>query len=191
MKETLAGVVLAGGYSSRFGTDKCTFELDGRPMVSHVTGALAPLAGETYLLASSRSAPILSQYGEVMEDVDKGRGPAHALVMASRRIQSDLILVLPCDMPCVTTAGLEKIVESHRASGAVATVATDSNGRLQPLVACYDTRRLMAIPTVEPGSNRSSSLSMHNLLSFLNPVVHVELPDTQLVNINRPSDLPS
>lgn len=38
----LAGVVLAGGRSSRFGADKMLAELDGRPLIAHAVERLRP-----------------------------------------------------------------------------------------------------------------------------------------------------
>lgn len=50
----LLGVVLAGGQSRRFGSDKALALLDGRPLIEH---ALAALAGCDALVVSGRDWP--------------------------------------------------------------------------------------------------------------------------------------
>jgi molybdopterin-guanine dinucleotide biosynthesis protein A len=40
----ILGLVLAGGESRRFGTDKALAEVDGRPLIAHAIGSLAPHA---------------------------------------------------------------------------------------------------------------------------------------------------
>ena len=52
MTETIAGLILAGGKSTRFGTDKAAAPLAGRPMLQWVVDALAGVCEEIVIVAA-------------------------------------------------------------------------------------------------------------------------------------------
>jgi molybdenum cofactor guanylyltransferase len=63
---SVLGVILAGGHSTRFGSDKALAMLDGRPLIDHVASSLAKqcdaliVAGRTqegYICVDDRPAP--------------------------------------------------------------------------------------------------------------------------------------
>jgi molybdenum cofactor guanylyltransferase len=66
-----AAIVLAGGASSRFGTDKLLAPLDGRPLLQHAVGAVASLVDVVVVVvAPDASDPLLPE------------GPAVRLIVA-------------------------------------------------------------------------------------------------------------
>lgn len=56
LKDKTLGLILAGGASRRFGTDKATAELDGRFLVAHVVARATPQIDALVLNASSDPA---------------------------------------------------------------------------------------------------------------------------------------
>lgn len=104
LKSHIAGVVLAGGQSRRFGRDKAEAELDGLSLLDWSLRALAPHVG--LLLVSGRPHPL---YAEVVDSPEPGHGPlgglAGAMIEAARHGCSHL-LSLPCDTPRVTAGQL-------------------------------------------------------------------------------------
>ena len=51
--DDITGVVLAGGRATRWdGRDKGLIEVSGRPMISHVLGALTPQVGQVIINAN-------------------------------------------------------------------------------------------------------------------------------------------
>ncbi|MEM2428359.1 MAG: NTP transferase domain-containing protein, partial [Candidatus Bathyarchaeia archaeon] len=58
------GIILAGGYSRRFGTVKALIPLNGKPMIVHVVERLKPLVDELIVVVKKRIRSI----EEVLED---------------------------------------------------------------------------------------------------------------------------
>lgn len=93
----LLGAVLAGGRSSRFGSDKALAMLDGRPLIRHVIDALA--AQVTAVAVVGRDWPGCAR----IEDWPlPGLGPLGALAGALGYAADhgfDAVLSAGCDMP--------------------------------------------------------------------------------------------
>lgn len=91
----LLGAVLAGGRSSRFGSDKALALLDGKPLIEHAIAALATQTDAVIVCGREhgdsvpdRPAPDLGPLG----------GICAALHAAAER-GYDAVLTMPCDVP--------------------------------------------------------------------------------------------
>src|SRR4030043_2223866 len=49
-----SAIVLAGGFSSRFGEDKGVLELANKPLIRHVVDAVSPVVDETVVVTNSQ-----------------------------------------------------------------------------------------------------------------------------------------
>src|SRR5919201_6251699 len=78
---TAAGIVLAGGRSSRMGTPKAALEWHGSTLLRRVTGLVARgVDGPVVVVrAPGQSLPALPADVEVVEDAREGRGPLQGL----------------------------------------------------------------------------------------------------------------
>lgn len=93
-----AFVVLAGGGSRRFGTDKLSHQIDGRRLLDHT---LAPLPTDATIIVVGPTRPTTRPVTFVREQ-PAGGGPAAALVaglVAALRFGAEVIVVLPGDAP--------------------------------------------------------------------------------------------
>jgi molybdenum cofactor guanylyltransferase len=156
--ETEFGVtafVLAGGKSSRMGSDK----------------AFLPFGDETLLLRALKEAGSVTRdvrivgdagkfaaFGRVVEDVYRERGPLGGIHAALSSSPSELNLMLGVDLPFVGPKFLQYLLVRARNSGAVVTVPRTGSG-LQPLCAAY--RRgfaMVAEQSLIEGKNKIDSL---------------------------------
>jgi len=91
--------VLAGGASQRFGSPKALFEIQGRPMVSHVAEVLREAGLEPCLVVRDRT---LSGLGfRLLEEpgVD-GFYPLRGMAFALQTLQhGESALFFPCEVP--------------------------------------------------------------------------------------------
>jgi len=94
-------IVLAGGRSRRFGSDKLAADVDGRPMLAHVVDAAAAVAA-VVLVAGSSALPDPEPYG----------GPLFGLLAALERVRTPNVLLLAGDMPWVRPPVLERLLEA-------------------------------------------------------------------------------
>lgn len=93
------GVVLAGGRSSRMGTDKAFLEYRGRPLIDHMMGLLKEAGAKDVWVSGS-----LAGY-PCIPDEEKFEGPAMAIRTVLRRLErADVsgVLFVPVDMPALT-----------------------------------------------------------------------------------------
>ncbi len=103
----LTAVILAGGQARRMnGVDKALLPLAGRPLLAHVIAALRPQV-DAILLNSNRPAAQYAQFGipVIADTLPEQPGPLAGLLSALQSCDSELVLTVPCDTPCLP-AGL-------------------------------------------------------------------------------------
>lgn len=174
-----AGLILAGGNSKRFGSDKALAVVDGQPMIERVHAHLAAVASPVFISIGKKGVAYDLPLRHVL-DLYPGRGPLagiHAGLLAS---PVEWMLVAPCDMPFLDTASLQKLI-AGRDTTADAVVATDAEGRTTPVLALYHRRCLARIEA----RLALGELSLQGLLNDLE-VVNIRLNAEVLRNANDP-----
>ncbi len=140
LSNIVAGMVVAGGRSTRFGGEKAAALLDGRPLLAWAVGRLqrscrevavnARPWTETEDLARAEGLPVLH---DAPGDADGPlAGVKAGLVWAASRGAASLA-VSPCDAPLLPDDLFARLIE---AAGAGAAMAVTSEGR-QPLCAVW------------------------------------------------------
>ncbi|MFO7833356.1 MAG: molybdenum cofactor guanylyltransferase [Halohasta sp.] len=170
------GVVLAGGYSTRFGeTDKALAELDGTPMVARVADRLSDAVDRLVVscrddqqAAFDRAIAALDLAVPVRFAIDPepDRGPLAGLKHGFEQVSSTYAAVVACDMPFVDPAFVTFLFE--RAAGHDAAVPELKDGHRQPLQAVYHVDRTSAVAGRRLAVD---SRSLHGALSELDTVV--------------------
>lgn len=131
---TVTGIILAGGKSTRMGQDKAFMQWKGKSFLQHVIDAALPICDAVII---SGDQPELQNFGlPVINDLRKGEGPVTALTSCFRRVNTDVALVLSCDVPQIRPADLEHLINSHQSEIDVSLYTY--SGRQMPLVAVYN-----------------------------------------------------
>ncbi|HOV79147.1 MAG TPA: bifunctional UDP-N-acetylglucosamine diphosphorylase/glucosamine-1-phosphate N-acetyltransferase GlmU [Bacillota bacterium] len=127
----LAAVVLAAGKGTRMKSrlPKVLHKLCGKPMLSYVVEAASAAGVQKIVVVVGHGADLVAREveGAALVAVQSEQlGTGHALMQAGPHFGgfSGQILVLCGDIPLISPATLAGLVESHRASGAAATVMT-------------------------------------------------------------------
>ena len=112
-----AAIVLAGGASSRFGSDKLAANLGGRPVLDHALRAAAAVANPLVLVVGPadpvpRLPADLGADVVLARDAVAHRGPLAGLVagLAALPRRVDVVIVVAGDMPTLVPAVLELLV---------------------------------------------------------------------------------
>src|ERR1700758_5454346 len=92
------GFVLAGGQSSRMGTDKAFVELGGHTLLERALQTVSAVASEVWILGSREK---FGEFGDMIEDEFPDHGPLGGIHAALRASCQDLNLILAVDMPFV------------------------------------------------------------------------------------------
>jgi len=164
----LAAIVVAGGRSSRFGSDKLGATVGGTPLVRHsVDAALA--VGATVVVVGPRPDGLPTGV-VVVREVPPLSGPYSAVAAGLAAIDPDAELVLVLAGDLVDPGALLPALLEAAAGGAEAAVAVDASGRRQPLLAAYRVGPLLGgVSGVDP-SNRAAG-------ELLDGLHVVEVPD--------------
>jgi molybdopterin-guanine dinucleotide biosynthesis protein A len=198
----VSGIVLAGGRSSRFGTDKLAAELEGRPLLHHAISAVAAVASEVIVVAAPGSEPSLPEDPgvpiRVVHDPEPFGGPLVGLGAALVAAGHPVAIVVGGDMPRLVPGVLGLLLRSvtpgtHRSARAAVLEVPD--GRLQPLPMALEVAAARdAHDRIAPAGARS----LRELLRVLEPAT-VGLADWEaldpgratIVDIDRRNDLRS
>ncbi|MBU4277900.1 MAG: putative selenium-dependent hydroxylase accessory protein YqeC [Proteobacteria bacterium] len=132
-KSEVAGVILAAGFSTRFGGQKLTTSLAGRPLAAWaLEAALASRLGRVVLVASPELAQELGELPadlEVMLNHNAGEGQASSLRLGLEALGRDHshALFLLADQPLLSPALIDSFVEATEAGHDLAALAGDTS----------------------------------------------------------------
>ena len=184
--ERLGIMVIAGGQSSRMGTDKRFLQLGDSCLLEWQLQKTVQLPfAERYLcggMADARLAELAQRYGmELLVDEREAAGPLEGLRAGLSRLQTEYALAVSADMPLFDFSLLQPLLAEAQGELAVIPVA---GGRRQPLAGLYHRDIL---PFVEAALAHGE----HKLGQVIASVPHhfVELPAGDgFFNVNTPAD---
>lgn len=182
-----AGFVLAGGQSSRMGSDKALIELDGEPLVVHALNVLRG-AGLTAMIAGARSD--LSEYASLIDDA--GLGPLSGICAALASTSAEFAVFLSVDMPLLLPSLISVLLRHARLTQSVFTVPS-VNGFAQTFPCIIQRNALPALQS-ELDSGNDGCFS-----AFRAAAAHRDEPFTILTvedlvqagQLDHPSNLPA
>lgn len=196
------GVVIAGGFSTRFGEDdKAMATVREDPMFVRVLDRLGTVVDAIVLNCRADQRPSFERAidGAATStpirfalDSEPDRGPLAGVLAALDGVETEYTAVVACDMPWVDPAFLE-ILFDHAAGHDAAVPALD-DGQLQPTQAVYRTTAMRAVARNQLAADRRS---LHGALDRLDvdvvPVSDVEGSSAResLRDVNTPAELPS
>jgi molybdopterin-guanine dinucleotide biosynthesis protein A len=133
-----AAFILAGGRSSRMGSDKALLPFRGDTLVEHVIAQVYSVTSNITLVGDSQR---YIHFGyPVIEDSFSGCGPLAGMHAALTRASCEWNLILACDMPEVTAEFLALLMARAESGNADAVIPVAPEGRPEPLCAAYQRR---------------------------------------------------
>ncbi len=135
----VTGAILAGGRSTRMGTDKADLELawssgERLSMIQHIHDVLAEVCAETLVVGGPERSGVAAT---MVPDDHPGAGPLGGILAALTAATNDRVFVVACDMPFINAGaitGLTRLLDDHDA------VVPRVNARFETLHAVYATR---------------------------------------------------
>lgn len=198
--DAAAGIVLAGGRSSRMGRAKAALEWHGSTLLQRTTALLARTVGGPVLVvaAPGQELPDLPPGAEVVADPVEGQGPMRGLAtgLAALDGRGTVAFVCSTDLPFLHPALIRRVLREFADPGADVVMPV-ARGHRQPLAAGY---RTALVPLIEKllgeGDLRPGMLFRHcrvlqldddELLADRDVARHDPELDS-LVNVNEPAD---
>jgi molybdopterin-guanine dinucleotide biosynthesis protein A len=108
------GVVLAGGLSSRMGTDKAQLMRDDTSMLTFSKQLLRDTGIKTCVVSGNKN--IINDTSQV-NDIVSQAGPVGGIYSVIKQYQPKALLVLPVDLPLMTSSALAKLKQIGELSG--------------------------------------------------------------------------
>ncbi|MCW4047928.1 MAG: molybdenum cofactor guanylyltransferase [Candidatus Bathyarchaeota archaeon] len=192
-----SAIVLAGGFSSRFGQDKGVLELGNKPLMRHVIEAVNPIVDETIVVTNSEEkirkyAKIAGQNVRFVVDVCESQGPLIGALTGFDAAHGKYALLVPFDTPFVSREVVTFLFEL--CIGKAAAIPRWPNEHIEPLHAVYQTK--LALEAARQAVNEGK-LNMRAMIAKLRGVRYVSTlviqqldPDLKtFLNINTPLDL--
>ncbi|MBZ8180629.1 molybdenum cofactor guanylyltransferase [Oscillatoria salina] len=183
---SLTAIVLAGGQSSRMGTDKALLSIDNQPLLYRVC-QLAQVCATQVLVVT----PWLEKYQEVVPPgcrlvrETRSHGPLVGFARGLAFVDTEWVLLLACDLPCLPESELLKWLDylDSVSAEAVALLPRHPQG-WEPLAGFY---RRSCLPQINDFVNQGGK----SFQKWLKANYVQELPVTDpkmLFNCNTPAD---
>jgi molybdopterin-guanine dinucleotide biosynthesis protein A len=183
------GAILVGGASSRLGRDKALVRVGGRTLVERAESALLAVVDQVVVVGKAGTSCPLPGRRWVTDD-RPGRSALAGLCRALAAAEDRPVLVVACDHPFLAPPLLRLLLDGLAGEAAC---VPGAGGRLDPLVAAYDPRR---IGSALEGRLARGELRLSSAVLSLRPRV---LADAELravdpglvsfLNVNEPADL--
>lgn len=135
MKKTV-GILLAGGMSRRYGSDKAFAKINDYYFYEKAYHALETVCDEVIIVTREELLTLFPSHYTVITDLEtySGCGPLAGIYSAMMYKEAERYVVLPCDMPLIDAAILEQLLYRHQTEITIVEVAE----RLQPLISVWD-----------------------------------------------------
>jgi molybdopterin-guanine dinucleotide biosynthesis protein A len=195
---TTAGIVLAGGASTRFGADKLSVPLHGRPLLHHALEAVARVGDPLVLVVGPNAvAPVLPDglgvRVQLVRDRQAHHGPLAGVAGALAALPPgvDRVIVVAGDMPFLVPAVLASLLDALGRDGQVQAARLEADP-VSPLP-------FAALPAVREVADHQLAAGRRSLRALLDAVATAVVPASSwraldpegrtLRDIDAPEDL--
>jgi molybdopterin-guanine dinucleotide biosynthesis protein A len=176
----LYGIILAGGKSSRMGTNKSLLPVKGKPMIQHIALAVRSICRETWIVTNDPESYTFIPDVRLTCDLYPGKGPLAGIHAGLSALPLDSYgFVMACDMPIVSRPLVDQMCSMLPGPDAVVYPG-------QPFHGIYHTR---LVPMVEE-MLQNDRLRMDSLLQQVN-VAYLSSDSADPIsfnNLNTPED---
>jgi molybdopterin-guanine dinucleotide biosynthesis protein A len=166
-------VILAGGFSRRFGQDKGLIDLAGKPLILHVADRISKVVNEPLVVVNSsvqkqKFESLLSHKANVVVDKHNAQSPLVGALTGFESAKGEYSLLLPCDTPFISTQIAQFLLDTCLNKGAV--IPRWPNGYIEPLQAVYHTKLAL---TAAKKALEQGKLDLRSMIARLRGVRYI------------------
>jgi molybdopterin-guanine dinucleotide biosynthesis protein A len=175
--------ILCGGKSSRMQSEKGLVLYQNKPFIEHIIEAVLPISNSIQLITNTNDYDYLAC--KKRKDIIVDKGPLGGIYTALVHSETEMNLILSCDIPLISTEMLQELIERHTADFDVSVF--EDNDRIHPLIGIYSTRTL-------PVLKKSIDSTDLKMMRFISNVKHQLIPIAEdkkklFKNINSVAEL--
>jgi molybdopterin-guanine dinucleotide biosynthesis protein A len=182
----LYGLVLAGGKSTRMGTDKAAIIWHTKEQHYYVADMLLPFCADVYISCRPEQQSDIDPAYKTIPDSVNGSGPIIAIMSAFKVHPHAAWLIVACDLPLLDKATIDYLIQNRDTNKIATTFRSPFDSLPEPLITIWEpcSRNLLQ-PYLNDGFKCPRKLLIRNEeeVSILIP----PNPDA-LLNANTPED---
>lgn len=195
MKSLFSGYVLAGGKSSRMGSDKAFLKINGKNFIENAVEILKPNCKQVKIVLNESQSNFIEKLpADVSHIFDQfeNRGALGGIHAAFEDCDTEYAVILAVDLPFVTSDAIKKLCEIIRnEKGLAAIFPRQTDGKLQPLCAVYQVKS--CLPKARSILSETESASMRDFAESINTkIIAAEILGKNqglFLNVNNRRDL--
>jgi molybdopterin-guanine dinucleotide biosynthesis protein A len=157
--------ILCGGKSSRMQSEKGLVLYQNKAFIEHIIRAVLPISENIQLITNTNDYDYLAY--KKIKDIVVDKGPLGGIYTALVHSETEMNLILSCDIPLISTEVLEELIEKHTANFDVS-VFQDTD-RIHPLIGMYATKIL-------PVLKKAIDANELKMMRFISTVNHQLIP---------------
>jgi molybdenum cofactor guanylyltransferase len=184
----VTGVILAGGRSMRFGSNKAFAELGGVPLIERVVAVLGSVFEKQILITNNPNDYAFLGL-PMYEDIIKGIGPLGGIYTGLERMSDDMGFFVACDMPFLNESLIRHITGMR---DGVDAVIPRIDLKMEPLHSIYSKACIPAIrELIESGECMINRFYQRIKIRFMDEweIKRFDPLARTFININRTDEL--
>ena len=132
-EKNITGIILAGGKSSRMGSDKGFVMYKNKAFIQHIIEAIQPLVDEIIIVSDNPDYDVFKQ--KRVSDLIENAGPLAGVYTGLVESENENNLVVSCDVPLINSETLSLLIDGIDEETDI--VQLESQGKTMPLIAMY------------------------------------------------------
>jgi hypothetical protein len=187
----IRGYVLAGGKSSRMGSDKALLNIEGQTAIERQGKLLDPLCAQGVFIAGARTTEVLNFAWPVIQDSTLDQGPLFGITSALQHAENGIAVILAVDLLAIHPADITAVlaacsqdVNSECDVFFAQSKQDQSEYGAQPLCAAWRVETALPVLSQQFAQGQRSVMKAWQGLNRHRVIVD----DSRLVNINSPVD---
>lgn len=132
----LYGLVLAGGKSTRMGSDKGSIIYHKSPQREHLADLMQPFCDMVFISCRAEQE-IISAYPLILDKYENV-GPIGAILTAFEHYSDIAWLVVACDLPLINRSAIEFLIKNRNLNTIATAFQHPDNQQIEPLAAIWE-----------------------------------------------------
>lgn len=181
-KLKFGAIILAGGKSSRMGTDKGLLVLNNKSLVAHVIETLKQLTTDIIIVSNQKEYKVFGL--PVFEDMIKEAGPLAGIYTGLTHSKHKKNIVISCDVPFVSVELLTFLLENSWDNDVIIPL---KNNKTHQVIGVYDKDCVEVFKQELNNNQRKMKIALEKVK--LNVVDANRFDEKEFTNVNTPIEL--
>lgn len=180
----LYGLVLAGGQSTRMGTDKSVMDWHGKEQRYYIADLLQQHCHDVFISCRAEQQQGIDDTYKTITDSVEGKGPIVGILSAFEQYNDVAWVVVACDLPLVNAETLYQLIAARDMSKTATTYKSPHDGLPEPLITIWEPKSKKIL---EEFKDKGYNCPRKVLINSDVLIIDVQDEDA-LINTNTPQD---